>query len=282
MCQWVLVTSVPSATARKLAYWRCFCSSGPSPKSAISTTVLLMAARQGAPECRRRVGTYGILASLRCGGGVRSNNRNRGCRRHRHAAVDPRGVGRVRVSLLAQRSAPHMMRGGKEKTVLEPRTIPTAAGGDVSTAQPSAGRALGEAITALRRGEPVLIRDRQIGALAVAAELVTEENLHRLGSISQGPASVVLTRRRAVALGLAPREERSSALAIPVSYSNCRPLSSAISPIPRHRSEPTHQGWPPSRSLLRARHSPRSPWRSSPRFSPPLSCFASRQPKPRS
>jgi GTP cyclohydrolase II len=101
--------------------------------------------------------------------------------------------------------------------VLEHRTIPAAAGG-VSTAQPSAGRALGEAITALRRGEPVLIRDRQVGALAVAAELVTEENLHRLRKISQGPASMVLTRRRAVALGLTPREELSGAMAIPVSF----------------------------------------------------------------
>jgi GTP cyclohydrolase II len=101
--------------------------------------------------------------------------------------------------------------------VLEHRTIPAATGG-VSTTQPSAGRALGEAITALRRGEPVLIRDHQVGALAIAAELVTEENLHRLRKISQGPASMVLTRRRAVALGLTPREELSGAMAIPVSF----------------------------------------------------------------
>ena len=67
------------------------------------------------------------------------------------------------------------------------------------------GRALAEAITALRRGEPVLIRDDQINVLAVAAELVTEENLQQLRALSQAPARVVLTRRRAVALGLAPR-----------------------------------------------------------------------------
>jgi 3,4-dihydroxy-2-butanone 4-phosphate synthase len=71
----------------------------------------------------------------------------------------------------------------------------------------SAGRALGKAITALRRGEPVLIRDTRISVLAVAAELVTEENLRWLRGISQAPARVVLTRRRAVALGLAPRGE---------------------------------------------------------------------------
>jgi GTP cyclohydrolase II len=101
--------------------------------------------------------------------------------------------------------------------VLEPRTIPTATGA-VSTAQPSTGRALDEAITAMRRGEPVLIRDHHVGALAVAAELVTEENLHRLRKISQGPASMVLTRRRAVALGLTPREELCGAMTIPVSF----------------------------------------------------------------
>ena len=101
--------------------------------------------------------------------------------------------------------------------MLEHWTIPAVTGG-VSTAQPSAGRALGKAITALRRGEPVLISDHQVGALAVAAELVSEENLHRLREISQGPASMVLTRRRAVALGLTPRKELSGAMAIPVSF----------------------------------------------------------------
>jgi len=80
-------------------------------------------------------------------------------------------------------------------------------------AQPS----LGESITALRRGEPVLIRDDEINVLAVAAELATEENLQRLREISQAPARVVLTRRRAVALGLAARDELSGALTISVS-----------------------------------------------------------------
>ena len=50
-----------------------------------------------------------------------------------------------------------MMQGGKEKRVLESKT----------PAQPP----LGEAITALRRGEPVLIRDDEINVLAVAAEI---------------------------------------------------------------------------------------------------------------
>jgi len=100
--------------------------------------------------------------------------------------------------------------------VPEPRTVATAQG-DTPGAQPTTGRSLGEAIAALRRGEPVLIRDEEISVLAVAAELVTEDNLHRLREISRAPARVVLTRRRAVALGLAPRTELSGALTISVS-----------------------------------------------------------------
>jgi GTP cyclohydrolase II len=100
--------------------------------------------------------------------------------------------------------------------VPESRTVATARG-DTAGAQPSTGRSLGEAIATLRRGEPVLIRDDQISVLAVAAELVTEDNLHRLREISRAPARVVLTRRRTVALGLAPRAELSGALTISVS-----------------------------------------------------------------
>jgi hypothetical protein len=81
--------------------------------------------------------------------------------------------------------------------MLESRTIPTAMRGGISASHPDAGNALGQAITALRRGEPVLIRDNEISVLAVAAELVTEENLRRLREISAGPVSVVLTRRGA-------------------------------------------------------------------------------------
>jgi GTP cyclohydrolase II len=98
--------------------------------------------------------------------------------------------------------------------VPEFRTIATTARDGVPTVQ--AGSDLGKAITALRRGEPVLIRDDRTSVLAVAAELVGEENLQRLRAIAAGPAMVVLTRRRAVALGLAPREGLSGALSIPV------------------------------------------------------------------
>ena len=85
--------------------------------------------------------------------------------------------------------------------------------GSRTPAQP----ALGQAITALRRGEPVLIRNDEISVLAVAAELATEENLQRLREISRASARVVLTRRRAVALGLAPRDGLVGALTISVS-----------------------------------------------------------------
>jgi GTP cyclohydrolase II len=102
---------------------------------------------------------------------------------------------------------PH--RGGKEMQVLDRRTSPAAP-------NPGAGRALGKAVTAFRRGMPVLIRDQANAVLAIAAELASDENLQRLHEICGGPAMVVLTRRRAVALGLAPREDLAGALAIPV------------------------------------------------------------------
>jgi GTP cyclohydrolase II len=107
-----------------------------------------------------------------------------------------------------------MIGDGKERDVAERNTIPTAPRGGATAEE--AGRALGAAITALRRGEPVLIRDKEAGVLALAAELASEDNLYRLRAISAGPARVVLTRRRAVALGLAPRSDLSGALAIPV------------------------------------------------------------------
>ena len=99
----------------------------------------------------------------------------------------------------------------------ENRTVANAAPGKGLASQTDAGPALANAVTALRRGEPVLIRDNQISVLAVAAELATEEHLLRLRAISQAPARIVLTRRRAVALGLAPRENLAGALTIAVS-----------------------------------------------------------------
>ncbi len=97
------------------------------------------------------------------------------------------------------------------------RTISTPTSNGAPAAGPSAARSLGEAITALRRAAPVLIRDDRLNVLAIAAELVNEASLQRLRQISATSPRVVLTRRRAVALGLAPREDLSGAMTISVS-----------------------------------------------------------------
>ena len=76
------------------------------------------------------------------------------------------------------------------------------------------GRAIDVAITALRRGDPVLLSGAGEAVLALAAESVDEDNLRRLREISARPLRVVLTRRRAVALGLAQREALSGAVSI--------------------------------------------------------------------
>jgi GTP cyclohydrolase II len=101
--------------------------------------------------------------------------------------------------------------------VPEFRTSLTPARGGAQSANPVASHDLGEAITALRRGEPVLILDDRLSVLAIAAELVSEEKLRRLRQVSAASPRVVLTRRRAVALGLAPREDLSGAMTISVS-----------------------------------------------------------------
>jgi hypothetical protein len=73
------------------------------------------------------------------------------------------------------------MRRGK--TVPDRNIIPTPR----ESAEPPAAsaRALGEAVAALRRGEPVLIRDAEISVLTIAAELATEANLARLRAVSR-------------------------------------------------------------------------------------------------
>ena len=80
----------------------------------------------------------------------------------------------------------------------------------------SGGRALDETIVAFRRGDPVLLDGENGAVLAIAAELVTEDSLARLRSMSSRRLSVVVTRRRAVALGLAPREALAGAVRITV------------------------------------------------------------------
>ena len=63
-------------------------------------------------------------------------------------------------------------------------------------------RQVDRAITDLRRGGPVLLRDGSAALIAQAAEGVTPETLERLRLLSGATLSLVLTRRRAAALGL--------------------------------------------------------------------------------
>ncbi len=78
------------------------------------------------------------------------------------------------------------------------------------------GPALDEAILAFRRGDAVLLSGENGAVLAIAAELVTEESLGRLRNMSSRRLSVVVTRRRAVAQGVAPRAARAGAVRITV------------------------------------------------------------------
>jgi GTP cyclohydrolase II len=86
------------------------------------------------------------------------------------------------------------------------------------------GHALDEAIIKFRRGDPVLLDGDNGAVLAVAAERVTEESLSQFRNMSSRRLSVVVTRRRAVALGLAPRSALSGAVRITVA----RQLSAAV------------------------------------------------------
>jgi GTP cyclohydrolase II len=90
------------------------------------------------------------------------------------------------------------------------------------------GRALDAAIVALRRGEPVLLTGRDPAVLAVAAEFVDDDNLARLRAVATRPLRMVLTRRRAVALGLARREPAPGALSGAVSIILAPQLAAAV------------------------------------------------------
>jgi GTP cyclohydrolase II len=77
------------------------------------------------------------------------------------------------------------------------------------------GSPLDTAIIALRRGRLILLTGDPTGdVLAVSAELVEDDDLQRLREISARALHVVLTRRRAVALGLAPRDALSGAVSV--------------------------------------------------------------------
>ena len=64
-------------------------------------------------------------------------------------------------------------------------------------------RAVERAMAELRRGEPVLLSDAEgAAALILAAEQAGDESLARLDGLSEGGIHLVLTGRRAHALGL--------------------------------------------------------------------------------
>ena len=66
-------------------------------------------------------------------------------------------------------------------------------------------RAVERAIGELRRGEPVLLHQTDgAAALILAAEQASEAGLARLGALAGGAALLVLTVRRARALGIGP------------------------------------------------------------------------------
>ncbi len=90
------------------------------------------------------------------------------------------------------------------------------------------GLALDTAIVALRRGDPVLLEGRDHALLALAAEFVTEANLARLRAVAGRPLRIVLTRRRAVALGLAQRAGNGEALSGAVSITLAPELSAGV------------------------------------------------------
>jgi GTP cyclohydrolase II len=85
-------------------------------------------------------------------------------------------------------------------------------------------RALDAAIVALRRGQPVLLTERHHAMLALAAEFVSPDHLARLRAVADRPLHIVLTRRRAIALGFARRDADPGALSGAVSLA----LSSKI------------------------------------------------------
>jgi GTP cyclohydrolase II len=72
-----------------------------------------------------------------------------------------------------------------------------------ATLEQRALRQVDRAITDLRRGGMVLLREGGAALIAQAAEAVTAESLVRLRGLAGGALSLALTRRRAAALGLA-------------------------------------------------------------------------------
>src|SRR5438552_1739420 len=115
--------------------------------------------------------------------------------------------GRHAPKRLAHRSSVPMILRHTRYPLVEPLIPPSRDSG-------RAGQAIDAALSALRRGEPVLLYGQGEAVLALAAEFVNEDNLQRLRQVSARPLRAVLTRRRAVALGLARRDALSGAVSI--------------------------------------------------------------------
>ncbi len=95
-------------------------------------------------------------------------------------------------------------------------------------------RAVERAIAELRRGEPVLLWDTEgQAALVLAAEQAGDESLARLDALSEGSIHLVLTGRRAHALGLGQANaeaEAESIVAIEVSDLRARAIVELADP----------------------------------------------------
>jgi GTP cyclohydrolase II len=74
------------------------------------------------------------------------------------------------------------------------------------------GGPLDKATLCLRRGEVVFLDGEDDTFLALAAEFVDDDNLARLRAVSSRSLRIVLTRRRAVSLGVAPRNALAGAV----------------------------------------------------------------------
>ncbi|MFI4947602.1 MAG: GTP cyclohydrolase II [Alphaproteobacteria bacterium] len=96
------------------------------------------------------------------------------------------------------------------------------------TGKAAAGGTLDAAIVSLRRGDSVLLDGRDNAVLTLAAEFVNDDNLARLRAVSGRKLRMVLTRRRAVALGLARRETVPGALSGAVSIALAPEIAAAV------------------------------------------------------
>jgi GTP cyclohydrolase II len=100
-------------------------------------------------------------------------------------------------------------RGKSEQRMLKQATAKTARTGSLARLH-AVNRAVGD----LRRGDAVLLRHGDDAALIQAAETIDDAGLARAAAWTGSPAQLATTRRRAVALDLAPAETASAATVV--------------------------------------------------------------------